>query len=218
MNPIPYCPQQRIDGCERTCGAAALMMVYGSLGGRPRMTDVWRSVARPGSHGMRVPTHLLAADAIANGRPAVCLQVGERPLDALRTLHAAGWRVILNHLLAEHDEGHFSVLTDVDDQTVTLNDPLLGPNHRLRHDELLALWTPPYPTDEVAGGVLVAIGPAKAKPTSEDVCPACAAPFLLPRELGLRWDGPWDRQWRVAFCPSCDAIACPPLPHAACSA
>lgn len=207
---IPFCPQQRLDGAERTCGAAALMMVYGSFNSRPRLADVWRSVAQPGPNGPRVPTHRLAADAIASGRPAVCLKSGHDPAECLRWLLDAGWRVIVNHLFdPQSHEGHFSVLLDVDAHAVVLHDPLRGPSRRVTLPRFLDDWLPASPTEEVPGGMLVAIGATRFADSNDDRCPECALPFPLPPELGVGWETAWNRRWQAAFCPHCDACVVP---------
>src|SRR5438477_1766107 len=93
--PIPYEQQHE----QRSCGAAALCMVYRSLGLPANQSEIWQRVARPGPWGApRTNTKRLVADAHAQGLAALVLRAGQ-PWPLLQRCQAHGLRVILNHLL-----------------------------------------------------------------------------------------------------------------------
>src|SRR5262245_29944119 len=211
MLAIPYESQERPAGC----GAAALAMVYRSLGLSCGQEELWSRVSRPRNGAPRGFTHLLCRDALGRGLCAVIV----RPRDPWRTLTAclaASVRVILHHRIAADDpSGHYSVPVDIDDEGVTLHDPLLGASRRLAREELLRLWSPSGRSSEVVGNVLVAI----TDESDPGVCPSCEEP--LPEKLacaacrfsiclrpavavGCLRSGCPGRRWEVCYCPSCD--------------
>src|SRR5262245_35025889 len=83
----------------RMGGAAALCMVYRSLGLAGSQAEVWKKVARPNAQGdLAVRPHALAAAAMGSGLKAVALQARD-PLQVLKRSQEQGLRVILNHCL-----------------------------------------------------------------------------------------------------------------------
>jgi ABC-type bacteriocin/lantibiotic exporter with double-glycine peptidase domain len=210
---IPYERQQD----RRGCGAAALCMVYRSLGVACVQAEVWRRLARPGPWGaLRTNTWRLAADALRCGLAALVLQTRE-PWAVLSTSAARDVRVILNHRLRSGSaEGHYSVLVAVDDEAALLHDPEAGPARHLRRAELLELWRPERGCGEVAGYVLVAVSNRTPDPSAcaacglilpEAIpCPACREPVpLLPGPVaGCLTAACPGRTWDRIFCPGCD--------------
>lgn len=208
---IPYVRQRSIVGAHRTCGAAALAMVYRSYGRQVPVTTIWRDIAQPGRGGqLCVRTHRLAGDALRRGFAAVCLRVKNQPMQVLHGLLDAGWRVIVNHRLAANSvDGHYSVVTTVGDDQVTLHDPSAGPHVRRSAHDLLACWMDDDPAGEFAAGVLVAICQVPLVRSTIVPCPLCSSAFPLPESLGVSWSGAWLACWGAAYCPTCDACAVP---------
>ena len=203
---------------SRMCGAAALCMVYRSLGVKSHQQPLWEQIARPDRNGARAArTHLLAASALRHGLAAVCFEASE-PWSVLRRCVAGQTRAILSHRVRSGSPlGHYTVLVAIDRKEVILHDPQLGPRRRLARDELLALWRPADDDSEVAGHVLVAIGPPETGIASCGVCgaalPAATACPKCNGQIPLRPGGVLGcasqscpaRLWKRLFCPYCDA-------------
>src|ERR1051326_5901838 len=89
---IPYESQK----LPRMCGAAALSMVYRSLGLDVYQDEIWPHIIGKNARGDECArTHRLAADAIGRGFAALVMQARE-PWDILAS-HESGVRMILNH-------------------------------------------------------------------------------------------------------------------------
>lgn len=213
---IPY-QRQQIVGGGRACGAAALAMVYRSLGVDCRQEDIWDRVAeevRPNERVCR--THRLAQDALRQGLSAAVLQAAS-PLDLLQWMAGSGTRVVLNHRLdAASALGHYTVLVKLDREGVVLHDPHFGPGRRLPLEELERLWTPLHGVCEIVGGVLVAIGRKEEGPAccrdcgaplpAALACGRCHGPIALAPAgaLGCLDRGCPNRRWDRLYCPTCD--------------
>jgi hypothetical protein len=159
----------------------------------------------------------MVADARSRGFAAVAVQA-RHPLAALLSCRDNGLRAILNHRLRpDSGAGHYSVLLDVDAESVLLHDPLYGPRRRVPHAEFLELWQPDSPTSEIVGNVLIGIAGA---PSAVAACPLCATPLpkevscprcrkpvsLQPQDL-FGCVGPGTclgRLWNYVCCPACD--------------
>jgi hypothetical protein len=206
---IPYEAQERPDGCA----AAALAMVYRSLGLACAQAELWPRVSGRVRGAPRGKTHLLCQDALSRGLRAAIVRASS-PWPALRACFAAGIRVILHHRLSEGDgSGHYSVLAGLEGASLSLHDPLLGPGRALGQDEFLRLWGPRG--REGVGHVLVAV----AASAGEMVCDVCGEAWpeaipcagcggavgLRPAEaLGCLADGCAGRRWAECYCPACD--------------
>jgi hypothetical protein len=213
---IPY-EKQADPQTGRTCGAACLSMVYRSFGKEFPQAEIWPAIAKQNQAGsLASTTHLMAKDALSRGFSAVAMQA-RHPLQALRLCQEGGIRAILNHRLqAASATGHYTVLVDLDSNSVVLHDPSFGPSRRFSQAELLALWQPNFSNSEIVGNVLIAIAadppPAPAcrfchtlTPPSID-CPRCKKPIgLRPAAvLGCMNPNCIARMWSCICCPSCD--------------
>ncbi len=209
---IPYEQQHE----RRSCGAAALYMVYRSLGLPATQSEIWERVARPGPWGTpRTNTKRLVADAHTLGLAALVLKASQ-PWPLLQQCAANDLRVILNHLLTSGSPaGHYSVLVGVTDDHVVLHDPAGRPDRRLSKAELQDLWGPARGRSETAGHVLVAIAAApqgapcqrcRTEIPALVACPTCrqAIPLQPAAALGCVQPGCPARLWERLFCPSCD--------------
>jgi hypothetical protein len=213
---IPY--EQQADPQDgRMCGAAALSMVYQSLGKPATQADLWPKISKYNRFGsLTAASHRIAQVALDEGFVALAIQA-RYPLQALRTCRDNGIRAILNHRLKEDvPTGHFSVLVDVDDEAAILHDPYFGPSRRVPHAELIDLWNPRYLNAEITGNVLIGIAPPQepaascricgtAIPASID-CPNCKNPVPLQPAvlLGCVGAGCAARLWNYICCPACD--------------
>ena len=213
---IPFEAQARAKS-SRMCGAAALCMVFRSLGIHASQHDLWEQIARRDRKGTRAArTYLLAANALQHDLSALVVRASD-PWRTLRRCAAAGIRVILNHRLkADSPLGHFTVLLGVEGETVILHDPQFGPERRFDRADLLKLWLPLPGGSEIAGNTLAAFSrpgpdPATCAGCGTEVppfipCPGCRAPIpLRPHAvLGCLGEGCPERLWQRLFCPSCD--------------
>ena len=216
MIPIPFEPQRAIDG-SRTCGAAALSMVYGALGAPCDQFEVWERVAeeiRPGVKATRA--HRLALDACNRGFAAATLQA-EDPPELLACMMNTDARVILNHRIDSTSRlGHYSVLLRFDGNEIELHDPHLGPNRVLPWSEFAELWCPTPGECEIVGHVAVAVGvcPTKRRicsmcghePPDSVLCPQCGRPIPTGPAGVIRctMGGCRECHWKRLFCPHCD--------------
>ncbi len=213
---IPFEKQDRAEG-HRMCGAAALSMVYRSLDLACSQQEAWGEIARPSRDGrLAATTHLLARDALQRGLAAVVVQAAD-PWAVLGLALAAEIRVILNHRLeAGSSSGHYTVLVDVDDESVTLHDPQFGPSRRVERSEFLDLWVPSSDTSEIIGHILVGIATRAAfrrdcticgkEVPLTTTCPRCGGKIHLRpvSVLGCVDTDCSNRVWRRIFCPECD--------------
>lgn len=213
---IPY-RKQHSSTADRRCGAAALAMVYASLGLSDSQEEIWQQIAGPGTGTRAARTHWLGQNALSRGLSAVVLQA-LRPWDVLRSCWGNGVCVVLNHRVRlDSPSGHYSVLVGIDREQAILHDPQRGPARRWDRRELLQLWLPTAGGCEIAGQVLVAIAPQE---TGEAACSQCRNPIaeavpctrcgrsvpLRPfAALGCLRVSCQARLWKYVFCPWCDA-------------
>lgn len=205
---------------SRACGAACLSMVYRSLGKAIPQTEIWPKVAKANRFGVvSSMAHLMALDATSRGFAAVAFQA-RHPLQVLRLCRDQGVRAIVNHRLRrDQPAGHYSVFLDIDGSSVVLHDPLLGPERRMTHAELLELWLPYFTDSEITGNMVIALAKSGAPPAppcafckatvpSSIQCPRCkAAVGLEPGSvLGCINDMCISRMWNYLCCPSCDFV------------
>jgi hypothetical protein len=180
--------------------------------------EIWPRISKTNRFGnLSSSTHLMVADAQSRGFAAIAIQA-RYPLVALLNCRENGIRAILNHRLrSDGPAGHYSVLLDVDAESVVLHDPFYGPQRRVPHAELLELWQPRFANSEIVGNVLVGIA---ARPAAVPKCPLCEIPIpaqlpcpkcgkpvaLEPAELlGCVGAGSClGRFWNYVCCPSCD--------------
>ncbi|HTB10638.1 MAG TPA: cysteine peptidase family C39 domain-containing protein [Bryobacteraceae bacterium] len=215
---IPF-EKQENSQTNRGCGAACLSMVYKSFGKDVPQAEIWPLIAKQNRFGsVASTTHLMALDAIHQGLSAVIIQA-RHPLQVLRLCHEAGVRAIINqHPHPGVQTGHYTVLVDMDQTSVVLHDPDLGPFRRVSHADLLRLWQPQSANSEILGSVIIGIA---AEPVSIPACQFChtAIPAkvdcpkcnkgvgLNPAALlGCIRDGCIARMWNYVACPSCDYV------------
>ena len=220
---IPY-ERQEDPQTDRLCGAAALCMAYRSFGHSVTQTDVWPRISKHDRRGsMTGMTYLMTQDALARGFSALAVQ-SRHPLQVLRVCRESGIRAVLNHRLrADSPEGHYTVLVDVDAESVTVHDPWFGPSRRMSHAELLDLWLPRFAGSEITGNVLIALaaGETPAAPCSRcgsaipprADCPGCgkSVPLQPASVLGCIGAGCSARLWNRVFCPFCNRDLSPGL-------
>jgi hypothetical protein len=192
-------------------------MVYRSFGNAVTQADIWPKIARHNRFGsLASTTYLMAQDALSRGSSALAIQA-KHPLQVLRLCRENGVRAILNHRLrADSTTGHYTVLVDVDANSVVLHDPFFGPSRRLAHADLLELWLPRYANTEITGNVLIAVAAqpvvvapcqlcGTAIPPKAD-CPGCGKPVPLQPASILGCTGATcpARMWNYICCPFCN--------------
>ncbi|HQU42529.1 MAG TPA: papain-like cysteine protease family protein [Pirellulales bacterium] len=206
----------------RMCGAAALCMVYRSLGLACSQEEVWPAIAPPIAEGDACArTYLLCADALRRGFAALTLQA-RYALPLLRTALEGEVRVIVNHRQGLNSlAGHYSVVLAVDEECVAIHDPWLGPARRLEHAEWLKLWRPGPSNREVSGNLAVFIGRHSAEPHAapEDGLPRPSREPSSANNHETAWEGhPPDvpAARGVPRCRLCEAVIPPAVPCPAC--
>jgi hypothetical protein len=211
-------PYERQGPSTDMCGAAALCMVYRSFDVACSQEDIWPATAAAGTSGSpRSRTYLLCADALRRGFAAVTLQV-RHALGLLRAALEQEVRVIVLHRQSLNSRwGHYSVLTGVDEDGLTVHDPLLGPGRWIDQAEWLKLWRPGPINTEVRGNLAVFIGPRTTESARcrlcerlvppQMPCPTCRKeiPLRPSLVLGCLDSNCPERTWDLLFCPWCDA-------------
>lgn len=207
------------------CGAAALAMVYRSLGMDCSQAEIWREVAAPAPkrrwffrQRWFADTRRLCAHALQRELYAVTIRAKD-PLRVLRLCCERSIRVILNHRQSlKSDEGHFTVLVDVTDENVICHDPLKGPSLSISPHDLFSLWTPQGRHCEITGRILIAVTDAPSNKTScavcdtpipdSTTCPHCEKKIpLQPTDvLGCVQETCPERLWERVVCPHCDEV------------
>lgn len=219
---IPYDKQSGENG-NRMCGAACLAMAYSSYGASVSQAEIWPKISKPNRFGsLASTTHLMAQDALQRDFKAIAFQA-RHPLQVLRICRSNGIRAILNHRLRrDSGTGHYSLLVDMDDSSVVLHDPLLGPSRRLPFKELLELWIPRASNSEITGYTLIALAPKTANGQAETAvckvcttavppgvkCPGCGQPihFEPAAAIGCVDTACLGRMWNHVCCPNCDLL------------
>lgn len=210
---------QRLEQSRRTCGAACLSMTYSALGKRVPEEEIWPAIAKRNSLGsVACTTHLMTQDACERGFCAVAMQA-RYPLQSLRVCSARKLPTILNLRVDRHrPAGHYSVLVGIDERSVILHDPLVGPARTMSHAELLELWQPGFGKQEITGNVLIVVGHPESGIHHCDVCnselpsqvkcPYCGNPVLLhpAAALGCMGEECPARLWNSLCCPACDTL------------
>ena len=201
----------------RSCGAAALTMVYRSLGITCNQEDIWQVVASKSAYGAQCArAQTLAKDALDRGLRALAFQVRDPWIVLERCLHDSV-RVIINHAPASAPTGgHYSVLTDLNDREIIFHDPSEGPNQAVSRRAFLLLWNPRSPFAEILGQVMIAIAASESKLESCLLCKGQARDVVKCRScrrqvrlqplaiLGCLTDWCPMRGWEQIFCPWCD--------------
>jgi len=216
MAPVPFEEQMNSDG-QRTCGAAALNMIYKSMGIVVPQEAVWRVISLPDAQGGRFArTYRLALDAMLRGVHAIAFKALD-PIRAVQTILADGSSVIMNHRLREDTGyGHYTVALSANDSLIEFHDPEFGPSQKRSTVLMRALWQPKFDGCEITGNFLIAVAPTPAPykcdvcgvPSPDNVtCPACDVSFVLQpaSALGCVNAGCACRLWETVLCPYCDA-------------
>jgi hypothetical protein len=216
---IRYQKQLDLPG-NRMCGAAALCMVYDSLGIKTSQQEIWPGISVRDFQGNKyAKTYLMCADALKRGLNGMIIQAKD-PWAVLKLCTDDSIRAILIHRLnVDSTLGHFTVLVDVTSRFVTLHDPELGPYRKIDRNKMLSLWLKTGNNCEIEDNVLIAIsnkddsertscklcGTAVPKSTQ---CPnqKCNKDIpLRPLDIvGCMDDACPGRTWRHIICPYCD--------------
>ncbi len=215
---IPY-ERQTDPVSNRMCGSAALCMVYRSFGMSCSQAELAAKLTTPTSPGQSgARSYLLAKDALTRGLSAMVLRARE-PLRILKACRDQRLRVILNHRpRLDSLHGHFTVLVDLAADDIVVHDPLIGPNTRIRVDDLFNLWQPLGPQSEITGNVLIVLAKGRQQTalcrrcgsTIPDAitCPGCgqSVPLSPASVLGCTLSSCPERAWETLFCPGCDCV------------
>ena len=180
---------------KRRCGAATLVMVYRSFGLATDQETLWNELQSYSAEKTRTRSFHLAQNALEHGFSAVVVRVCE-PASFLLADFSQARMIPVCRMRRDSGKGHFSLFLGTDGQTVSLHDPMFGPNRSLDFAEFLELWTPRSTGDEITRNVAVLITVSRNEPM---VCPTCSETFSL---APLRFfDG---EAFETMFCPYCD--------------
>ena len=177
------------------CGAAALAMVYRSFGLAADQELIWNELQDYPKGQTRTRTFHLARNALEHGLSPVVVRV-RKPAPFLLADFSHVRMILVCRMRRDSGWGHFSLFLGANGQTVSLHDPLFGPNRPVELTEFLELWTPRNNNDEITQNVAVLIAESRNEPT---VCSACSGTFFLD-PLRFFGDGTFERM----FCPYCD--------------
>jgi len=217
MKTIPFEAQMNVDG-QRTCGAAALNMIYKSMGLDLPQTAIWRVISLPDAHGTRYArTYRMAFDAMLRNVHAVAFRAND-PIRAVReTLHS-GCDVIMNHRLQnDTGYGHYTVALAADDEFIHFHDPQFGPAQKRTGENMRELWRVRHNDCEITGDILIALArnatshacTTCGSQLPENIpCSQCLGTFSLQPAVGLgcvknSCDG---KLWQSILCPYCDVL------------
>ncbi len=210
-------PQHNADGFRR-CGAAALLMVYRSLGMDDASLAKNEKTGQNGALsqerifeeiGRDTRTYRLAEHAIHSGLTAMIARLCD-PWEGLATFlegYLDGRSILNIRPTFDSHRGHFVYVCAMSpgNHTVVLHDPQFGPDRRLSRAELLELWTPRGPHCEIRGriGVFLRASPPADRPdsASTDDFQRCDHCGMTVNPGGFRKILPF---CEYLFCPSCD--------------
>lgn len=200
-----------------SCGAAALAMVYRSLGRDTSQEEIWPLISRKeGASRWASPTYRLCQDAIRRGFAGMVLQARQHAgWRLLEQCHRHGLFAILHHRAAATiNQRHFSVLVDWSPDHVVVHDPRQGPEVRHTRDEFLLLWGPKF--GSYGGHFMVVLAETSQAapcpvcgtlPPPAKTCPVCRQEIRFEPAMALGCADPACSAalWTKVFCPQCDA-------------
>ena len=212
--------QKQLDTTKnRMCGAAALCMVYDSLGIKTSQLEIWPKISTQDLQGnMFAKTYLQCSNALEHGLHSIIVRAKD-PWGILKLCTDNSIRAILIHRPnAISTSGHSTVLVDVTSRFVTLHDPELGPHRKIDRNKMLGLWLKKGNICEIEDNVLIAISNKDSGRTS---CKHCGTAIpkstrcpnqecnkdipLQPLEIvGCVDDACPGRTWKHIICPYCD--------------
>ena len=170
-------------------------MVYRSFGRVAAQETIWNELQGYSDRKSRTRTFHLARNALKHGLSSVVVRVWE-PTPFLLADFSHVRMVPVCRMRRDSGWGHFSLFLGANERTVSLHDPLFGPNRSIEFTEFLELWRPRNNNDEITRNVAVLVAESRNKPT---VCSACSGTFFLD-PLRFFDDGTFERM----FCPYCD--------------
>jgi len=197
-------------------------MVYRALGVTASQRTIWNLRATDDGQGGRfIKCNSMVLDAIDRGLSAVAFKALD-PLHSLQTcMDASIYAILLHSNVAGSNDGHCTVLVDVDEGEVIVHDPdpEYGRDRRVTDEELLELWQSRPP--EIMGHILIAIGQMEegevqcstcGRQVQEQFpCPGCGFDMLSRPGLALGCiNSDCDsRTWEYFVCPGCDRALIP---------
>jgi len=217
MREIPYEKQMTANG-QRTCGAAALQMIYKSFGIDLPQLAIWNAIALPDGQGGRFAnTYRITLDVILRGMHAVAFRAKD-PILAVEKILENNIDVIMNHRVSENvGFGHYTVAIDIGQTTIKFHDPQFGKKLTRSLNEMRSLWTPKHIPSEISGNVLIAISQNVSGHTchvcgqssrENIICPTCKISLSLQpvAALGCTRTGCDAKLWEFIVCPYCDHV------------
>jgi len=187
---------------KRRCGTATLVMIYRSFGLSVDQETVWKELQSYSAGKARTRTFHLARNALEHGLSAVVVRI-RNPKSFLLSgfFQSQEVRMIpVCRIRRDSGLGHFSLFLETDGvtQTVSLHDPLFGPNRSVDLADFLELWVPCGADDEITKNIAVLIAESRNTVTA---CSACSRTFYLDP---LRCSECTLQIFETMFCPFCD--------------
>lgn len=213
------CEKQLEKDKNRMCGAAALSMVYRSLGLTPKdnsesfQKEIWSDTKSEDGRGNYFSlNYKLCKNALDRGLNSLIIKA-KNPFKVLDICSKQSIRCILSHRYNHYGpDGHNTVLVEKGVFTIVC-DPDTGKIRKFTRPELETLWIPAHP--EVVGNILIAIDnkivESKCEICGTQIpskfnCINCGKEILLQpsQVLGCIQSGCENRIWETIFCPNCD--------------
>ena len=216
---IPYEKQLFNSPSQRSCGAAALRMVYASYGLGDKQVDIWAAISTPSrAGGLYAENYKMITHILSRGLAAVFVQAID-PVELTKRLLNQHIRVIMNYRAnASSTAGHYTVALKDTGKGLRLHNPETAPDRFERYNALYKLWTRLTSNDEAIGNVLVAVAQASLALVTcgicstvipaEATCKGCGKNFPVQPHvaLGCIKPGCISRTWRNVLCPHCNRL------------
>ena len=172
-------------------------MAYRTFGVNIDQKSIWNELQGGSAEKKRTRTFHLARNALEHGFSAVVVRLRD-PVSFLFADFSQVRMIPVCRIRRDSDKGHFSLFlqTDGESQTVSLHDPLYGPNRSVPLTEFLELWTPRGANDEITRNVAVLLARSRNVTAT---CPICEETFYLDplrSFVGIALE--------TIFCPFCD--------------
>lgn len=129
---IPFYEQET----NYTCGPAALRMILGAFGHNYSEAELAEKLGAVPKIGIDNDRLVEVAEELGLTTVASL----DMTYEQLRELVAGEGLVIVNYIEPTDDVGHFSVVTKIDDQQITLHDPWSGPDFKMERADFEERW------------------------------------------------------------------------------
>lgn len=180
---VIHCIEQIKKAGERTCGAAALQMVYeGIFGLSLTQEEIWEKIKAPDGRGGMYATARDVASDVHDRKLNVMIIRSSITLNLLKHCDDDNVAIITIASVSPTDKcGHFRVVSDFNGEKIVLCDPSSGSLVSLSLGEFIELWRKKG-NGEVTGFIALVISRGE---TSQYTCPVCKRIVPLTVKCGV---------------------------------